>query len=403
MNKNHWESSLSFFHQIAEKLNLSSSVRERLSRPEKITEANICIGNQKFAAYRVIHSTARGPGKGGFRYHPTVTLDEVKALAMWMTWKTAVINVPFGGAKGGVSCDPKTLNASEKKELTRAYVRAIFPHIGPDKDIPAPDVGTNPDDMNVFADEYKKLIGRWEPAIVTGKPVEDEGLPERATATGDGVFYIGEKIAPLLGIKISDSTIAIHGIGNVGGSACRAFSRAGAKIIAVSDSSATIYNQSGINVESLLQHKTAGKPLSSFNNGIIMPPENIFKIKTDILVPSALENAITPENVTTIKTKLILEGANGPISPEAEKTLLQNGITIVPDILANAGGVLASYFEWLQNRQNKVYPNGYVKKELQNTLHRALEDVLQTATDYKTDLREAAYLLAVSRVAKSLA
>ena len=406
-NENPFNIAQKQFDIVAERLNLPQEIQNKLREPEIIHKARLEVemdnGSEKeFLGWRVIHSTRRGPGKGGIRYHPAVTLDEVKALAMWMTWKTAVVNLPFGGAKGGISCDPKNLSKNEREKLTRAYTQQFFSVIGPDKDIPAPDVGTGPEDMAIIADEYSKLVGRWEPAIVTGKPIEKGGSEGREAATGNGVFFIAEKAAPKIGIKIRDAKVVIQGAGNVGGFAARAFSKANAKIIGISDSKAAIFNERGLDIEAVLAHKEKTGSVSGFTGGQTLPGDQILEIPGDIFIPAALENAITKENAPQIKTRLILEGANGPTTPEAETILLKNGVVIVPDILANAGGVTVSYFEWLQNRMNETWSENEVNERLQKILVGAFDDVWQIAQAQKTDLRLAAYFLAVARVANAI-
>lgn len=402
MNYNPWKTAQEEFDKTAEHLGLPETIRQKLREPERIIEVKPLAGGKEYIGWRVQHSTSRGPAKGGIRYHPQVTLDEVKALAMWMTWKTAVVDIPFGGAKGGVVCDPKKLSAQELDELTRSYTREIFPYIGPEKDVPAPDVGTGPNEMAIVADEYAKLAGHWEPAVVTGKPIDKGGSRARESAAGNGVFFTGKEAAAKMGFRIEEASAAIQGAGNVGGFAAKALAQAGAKIIAISDSRGTVFNERGLNVEEVIAHKARTGSVVNYANAETLGSEKIFEMPADILIPAALENSITRDNAPKIKARLVLEGANGPTTPEADKLLLERGIVIVPDILANAGGVTVSYFEWRQNRQNESWSEAEVNRRLEKVMKKAFSDIWQMAQKEKTDLRTAAHLLAVKRVADAL-
>jgi len=404
---NPFENAIKQLDKALNYLKLSDSQIDKLKHPEKIISVYFPVimddGSEKiYHGFRVQYNSKRGPYKGGIRFHPQVDMDEVKALAFWMSIKCAVADIPLGGGKGGVEVDPKILSVKELERLSRGYARAIANDIGPYIDIPAPDVGTGPEDMAIIADEYSKLVGRWEPAIVTGKPIEKGGSEGREAATGNGVFFIAEKAAPKIGIKIRDAKVVIQGAGNVGGFAARAFSKANAKIIGISDSKAAIFNERGLDIEAVLAHKEKTGSVSGFTGGQTLPGDQILEIPGDIFIPAALENAITKENAPQIKTRLILEGANGPTTPEAETILLKNGVVIVPDILANAGGVTVSYFEWLQNRMNETWLENEVNERLQKILVGAFDDVWQIAQAQKTDLRLAAYFLAVARVANAI-
>ena len=357
-----------------------------------------------FEGYRVHHSTIRGPGKGGVRFAPGVNLDEVKALATWMTWKTSLLNLPLGGAKGGVCVDPKKLSRNELEKLTRRYTAEIINIIGPDIDIPAPDVNTNAQIMAWMMDTYSMNKGRAIPGVVTGKPIEIGGSVGRESATGMGLYYVIEALCEKLNIDLKSQEIIIQGFGNVGGWIARLLNNHGCKILAVSDISGAIYYEEGLDIEKLLEWRSQGNPLKSFNDNRykLITNNDLLTTQCDILIPAALENQITQENANDIKCKILLEGANGPTTPKADKILIKKGIHVVPDILANAGGVCVSYFEYVQDIRAYFWDLDRINKELKRILLKAFEEVYSVSKERNISLRTAAYILAVSRVAKAI-
>jgi glutamate dehydrogenase (NAD(P)+) len=367
--------------------------------PVKMDDGSIRI----FTGHRIQHNTTRGPAKGGIRYHPDVDLDEVKALAMWMTWKCAVVNLPFGGAKGGVTCDPKSMSPRELENMTRRYVYEISMMIGPDRDIPAPDVNTNPQVMAWILDTYSTLKGYSVPGVVTGKPLELGGSLGRLEATGKGVFTIAQEAAKRLNLSIEGSRVAIQGCGNVGGTAAHYFDRAGAKVIAISDYLGGIYNSKGLNVPEALSCRNQyscfitheGPGWEEISN------KELLELDCDILIPAAIENQLTQENAPKIRAKMIVEGANGPTTPEADEILNDRGILIAPDILANAGGVTVSYFEWVQNLQELIWNEEEISERLIRILKKSFGEVLAISEKEKVDMRTAALMLGVGRVAQA--
>lgn len=366
--------------------------------PVKMDDGTIRV----FTGYRVVHNSARGPAKGGIRYHPHVDLDEVRSLAMWMSWKTAVVNIPFGGAKGGVQCNPKEMSTKEIENLTRRFTWEIAPFIGPESDIPAPDVYTNPQVMAWIMDTYSILKGYSVPGVVTGKPIELGGSLGRLEATGKGVFITAVEAARHLGIPIKGARVVVQGAGNVGGIAAQYFHSAGAKIVAISDSKGGLYNPKGLNIDQALSCKhhyqcflTDQVKADSITN------QELLELKCDILVPSALGNEITTENASKLQCRIIAEGANGPTTPGADAILFDRNIFVVPDILANAGGVTVSYFEWVQNLQELIWSEEEVADRLQKILTRAFAETLEISRKEKVHMRTAAYILGVGRVAKA--
>ncbi len=392
----------------AEKLNLDPGLCEKIKQtkrelivhfPVKMDDGSVKI----FTGYRVQHNLTRGPGKGGIRYHPDVDLDEVRALAMWMTWKASVVNIPFGGAKGGVQCNPKKMSLHELENMTRRFTWEIAMMIGPDQDIPAPDVYTNPQVMAWIMDTYSILKGYSVHGVVTGKPLELGGSLGRFEATGKGVFITTQEAARHLNIPIEGSKVVVQGCGNVGGIAAQYFHRAGAKVIAISDSGGGIYNENGLDISAVLDCKKRYScvitPQAKMGDEITN--EELLELKCDILVPCALENQITDKNATKIKTKIIAEGANGPTTPEADKILQDRGIFMVPDILANAGGVTVSYFEWVQNLQELLWTEEEISERLTRILKRSFSEVLNLSQKHKVDMRTAALMLGIGRVAEA--
>jgi len=392
----------------AEKLKLDPGLVEKTKQtkrelivhfPVKMDDGRVKI----FTGYRVQHNVTRGPGKGGIRYHPDVDLDEVRALAMWMTWKCAVVNIPFGGAKGGVQCDPKSMSMQELENLTRRFTWEIAMMIGPDQDIPAPDVYTNPQVMAWIMDTYSILKGYSVHSVVTGKPLELGGSLGRFEATGKDVFITAQEASRHLNISIEGSRIAVQGCGNVGGIAAQYFDKAEAKVIAISDSKGGMYNENGLNVSEVLDCKKRYSCLINpeTRGGEEITNEELLELDCDILGPSALENQITHKNASKIKAKIIAEGANGPTTPEADEILYDRSTFVVPDILANAGGVTVSYFEWVQNLQELLWSEEEISERLTRILRRAFAEVLNISKREKVDMRTAALMLGIGRVVEA--
>jgi glutamate dehydrogenase (NAD(P)+) len=352
-----------------------------------------------FTGYRVQYNITLGPAKGGIRYHPDVTLDEVTALAAWMTWKCAVAHVPFGGGKGGVVCDPTRMSRRELEALTRRYVAEIIDAIGPEKDVPAPDVNTNDQIMAWVMDTFSMHVGHTATAVVTGKPIEMGGSLGRREATGRGVMIVTREAAHHLNLDIKGATVAVQGFGNVGSVSADLLSKIGAKIVAVTDWKGGVYNDKGLDIAKLLDYARQHKTIDGFPGGEAIDNEKLFALDVDVLVPAALENQITLENAGSIKAKIVAEGANGPTTPEAHRLLHERGVFVIPDILANAGGVTTSYFEWVQDRHGYFWIENEVNSRLEDKMVEAFKDVLQTSIKYKTDMRTAAYIVAINRVA----
>jgi glutamate dehydrogenase (NAD(P)+) len=352
-----------------------------------------------FTGYRVQYNITLGPAKGGIRYHPDVTLDEVTALAAWMTWKCAVAHVPFGGGKGGIICDPGRMSRRELEALTRRYVAEIIDAIGPDKDVPAPDVNTNDQIMAWVMDTYSMHVGHTSTAVVTGKPIEMGGSLGRREATGRGVMIVTREAARHLGFDIQGATVAVQGFGNVGSVSADLLARLGAKIVAVTDWKGGVHNPAGLDIRRMLEYTRQHRTIDGFPGGDPLTNEDLFQLEVDVLVPAALENQITIENAPGIRARVISEGANGPTDPEAHRFLHDRGVFIIPDILANAGGVTTSYFEWVQDRHGYFWEEEEVNRRLEAKMVEAFRDVLDTSLRHKTDLRTAAYMVAINRVA----
>jgi glutamate dehydrogenase (NAD(P)+) len=352
-----------------------------------------------FTGYRVQYNITLGPAKGGIRYHPDVTLDEVTALAAWMTWKCAVAHIPFGGGKGGVICDPTRMSPRELEALTRRYVAEIIDAIGPDKDVPAPDVNTNEQIMAWVMDTYSMHVGRTETAIVTGKPVILGGSEGRREATGRGVMLCTREAVRHLKMDLTKATVAVQGFGNVGSVSADLISGLGGKIVAVTDWKGGVYNEAGLDVQKLIDWTKVHKTVDGFEGGEPLTNEDLFALDVDILIPAALENQITVENAAAVRAKIVVEGANGPTTPEAHRILHERGIFVVPDILANSGGVTGSYFEWVQNRHGYYWSEAEVEQKLEAKMVEAFDAVLRTSLKYKVDMRTAAYIEAIDRVA----
>ena len=351
-----------------------------------------------FTGYRVQYNITLGPAKGGIRYHPDVTLDEVTALAAWMTWKCAVAQIPFGGGKGGIVCDPTKMSPRELEALTRRYVAEIIDAIGPEKDVPAPDVNTNAQVMAWVMDTYSMHVGHTETAVVTGKPVELGGSVGRREATGRGVTIVAREAARHLGIDIANASVAIQGFGNVGSVTAELLSALGARIVAVTDWKGGVYNASGLNMPLLLAHARRHNTVNGFSGGAPLTNDELWPLDADVLIPAALENQITMENAPQIRARIVVEGANGPTTPDAHRHLHERGVFVVPDILANSGGVTVSYFEWVQDRHGYFWELDEVNARLEKKMCDAFRAVVQTSLKYTVDLRTAAYIEAIARV-----
>jgi glutamate dehydrogenase (NAD(P)+) len=392
------------FDEAAHKLNLDRGIWEILTHPKRqiIVSCPVQLDNgaiQVFTGYRVQYNITLGPAKGGIRYHPNVSLDEVTALAAWMTWKCAVAHIPFGGAKGGVICDPSKMSRREIEALTRRYVAEIIEAIGPEKDVPAPDVNTNEQVMAWVMDTYSMHVGHTETAVVTGKPLEMGGSLGRREATGRGVMIVARESALHVGFDIQGATVAIQGFGNVGSVSATLLAEAGARIVAVTDWKGGVYNPKGLDIGKLLVYNLEEKTVEGFAGGEPLTNEQLFALDVDILIPAALENQITIENAPKIRAKVIVEGANGPTTPEANTHLHARGIFVVPDILANSAGVTASYFEWVQDRYGYFWTEKEVNERLEAKMCEAFNAVTETSVGYSVDMRTAAYIVAINRVA----
>jgi glutamate dehydrogenase (NAD(P)+) len=392
------------FDGAARLLGLDQGLWKVLTHPKRqiVVSCPIQMDNgeiEVFTGYRVQYNITLGPAKGGIRYHPNVTLDEVTALAAWMTWKCAVAHVPFGGGKGGIVVDPNRLSRRELEALTRRYIAEIVDAIGPEKDVPAPDVNTNDQIMAWVMDTYSMHVGHTATAVVTGKPIEMGGSLGRREATGRGVMIVTREAAKHLGFDIKGATVAVQGFGNVGSVSADLLSKIGAKIVAVTDWKGGVYNEQGLDITKMLDYAKQHKSIEGFSGGEPIDNAKLFALDVDVLVPAALENQITGQNAGSIKAKVIAEGANGPTTPEAHKTLHERGVFVIPDILANAGGVTTSYFEWVQDRHGYFWEEDEVNHRLEAKMVEAFKDVLDTSIRYKTDLRTAAYIVAINRVA----
>jgi glutamate dehydrogenase (NAD(P)+) len=390
----------------AEMLRLDEGLKMKLERPMRVLIVNFPVkmdsgALQNFTGYRIQHSITRGPAKGGIRYHPSVDLEEVSALAAWMTWKSAVVNIPYGGAKGGVKCNPKEMSKGELERMTRRYTYEIAPIIGPEKDIPAPDVYTDAETMAWIMDTYSMLQGYCIPGVVTGKPIELGGSLGRKEATAQGCIYTIQEAAKHLGLDPEKCSVVVQGFGNVGYNCAQIIDRLGAKVIAVSDSRGGIYNAEGLIPERVLKHKEESGSVVGYKEADEISNEDLLELECDILIPAALENQITKENAAKIQTKMIAEGANGPTTPSADDILYENGVFIIPDILCNAGGVTVSYFEWVQNIQALFWTLDEVNDQLGRIMRRSFWDVVSITKKEKVHMRTAAWMLGVGRVAEA--
>ncbi len=394
-------------HAVADLMGLESDVTSVLQMPKRELTVHFPVrmrdGNiQTFTGYRVHHNLTRGPAKGGIRYHPATDIDEVRALAFWMTIKCAVVNIPFGGAKGGVVCDPTKLNTDELERLTRRYTSEIAILLGPDKDIPAPDMGTNGQTMAWILDTYSALKGTTVPAVVTGKPISVGGSEGRVEATGRGVVTITREVLRSLNMQLPGATIAVQGYGNVGSAAAVLFHLSGAKVEAVSDVNGAIYRKGGIDIIALQDFVRINKSVVGFPDAEPIPADDVLTMQVDVLVPAALQHVLTADNANQVKAKVVVEGANGPTTPDADVILRNKGVTVVPDVLANAGGVTVSYFEWVQGLQSFFWTESEVNSRLEQILIRAYQQVHRAAQHHKVDLRMGAYIVGVGRVAEAI-
>jgi len=391
----------------AKLLNLDSKMHAFLREPMRVFEADIPVkmdngSNKIFKGFRVQYNDARGPCKGGIRFHPQETIDTVKALSAWMTWKTAVVGLPYGGGKGGVICDPKSMSQGELEKLSRGYIRAFGQHLGAWKDIPAPDVYTNGQIMAWMLDEYEKMMGRKEPGMITGKPVELGGSQGRGDATAKGAVFCMREAAKHLKMDLKKTTVAVQGYGNAGSYVAILLRDMGAKIVAVSDSKGGIYNPKGLDPDAVLKHKEKTESVVGFAGAKDVTNEELLELPVDILCPAALENQITHANADRIKAKVVAELANGPTTPEADKVLHKKSIFVIPDFLCNAGGVTVSYFEWVQNLYGYYWALDEVYSRLDCIMTCAFAEILKMSREKKVDMRVAAYLVAVKKVADAV-
>jgi glutamate dehydrogenase (NAD(P)+) len=401
------EMALTQLNLASDKIGLDLNVRARLGRPDRALIVSVPTrmddgGVHVFTGYRVQHNDALGPFKGGIRYDSQVCLGEVSALAMWMTWKCSLVGLPFGGAKGGIACNPMAMSRKELQGMTRRYTAEILNFIGPQTDIPAPDMGTNEQVMAWIMDTYSQHKGHAVPGIVTGKPVDIGGTLGRREATGRGIGYIVEQAGNHLGKDLSKSSALVQGFGNVGLVTARELGRLGVKVVGVSDRSGGIYNPKGLPIDRVVKHKQRNKKLAEFPDGEKINGKEFLELPCDILVPSATEMQITQENAGALKCRLIVEGANGPTTLEADKILAKKGILVIPDILANVGGVIVSYFEWVQDLQNFFWTEDEVNKKLKEMVSRTFHEVLNLSQKENVSLRLAALMIAVQRVARAM-
>ncbi len=405
--ENPFEAMMSRFQTASQILGLEEQIYNVLKVPARQVIVSLPVtmddgSIRVFEGYRVIHSTILGPSKGGIRFDPAVNLDEVKALAAWMTWKCAVVDIPYGGAKGGVKCNPREMSAGEIERLMRAYTLSMVDIFGPDKDIPAPDMGTGPREMAWLMDEYSRTRGMTVNAVVTGKPIVLGGSLGRTEATGRGVMVATLAAMGKLKINPYNATCAVQGFGNVGMWAARLLEERGLKVVAISDLSGAYYNEKGIDIDKAVKYRDGNNgTLNSFAEAQKIDGQDILTLPVDILVPAATEDVITTKNASKIQAKLIVEGANGPTSSKADNIIYEKGISVVPDILANAGGVTVSYFEWVQNRLGYKWTAERVNRRSDRIMKDAFDNVFRVATEYKVSMRIAAYMVAIDKVSKT--
>ena len=402
--ENPFEAMMSRFDRAAALLDLDPGIYQVLRHPEKQITISIPImmdnGEVRvFTGHRVLYNTSRGPAKGGIRFDLNVTLDEVTALAAWMTWKCAVVNLPFGGAKGGVICDPLQMSVGELERVTRRYTAGIISVLGPDSDVPAPDVNTNERVMAWIMDTYSMHMRHTVTAVVTGKPVEMGGSLGRREATGRGVMFVVKEALAHLGTPIAGTTVAVQGFGNVGSVAATLLQQQGCRIVGISDRTGGFHNPAGLDVAAAIAHVQRHRSLDGFDGGTRITNEELLELDVDVLVPAALENVITSKNAAKIRARIIAEGANGPTTAAADAILEEKGIFVIPDILANAGGVTVSYFEWVQDRGGYFWSEDTVNERLRDIMTRSFADVLALAKQHRVNMRTAAYMLSISRVA----
>ncbi len=391
---------------VAKLIGLSEGIHLYLRQPKRVLEVSVPVRMDDgririFTGYRVQHNMSRGPAKGGIRFHPDVTLDEVKALAMWMTWKCALVNIPFGGAKGGVICDPKAMSPQELEHLTRRFTSEISIIIGPEKDIPAPDVYTTPQIMAWIMDTFSMQKGYSIPGVVTGKPLAIGGSLGRDKATARGCLYVVDEAMKTLQLQVEGARVAIQGFGNAGMHAATLMAERGYRIVAASDSRGGVANQKGLDVRGLVAHKSETGSVVGFGGGEPMSNKDVLECDCDVLVPAALEKVITQENASKIRAKIVAEAANGPTLPEADRILHERGVMVLPDILANAGGVTVSYFEWVQDLQENFWEEDEINERLKRKMTRAFRETHEQAVRHGVNMRTGAYAVAVERVAEA--
>jgi glutamate dehydrogenase (NAD(P)+) len=401
---NPWEAQAARFDFAAKKLNLDPGIWKVLSLPSRELIVHIPVGMddgsvQVFTGYRVQHSVARGPAKGGIRYAPDVSLDEVRALASWMTWKCAVVNIPFGGAKGGVICDPRKMSQGELERMTRRYTAELVEFIGPEKDVPAPDVGTNEQTMAWIMDTFSMHQRQTVNAVVTGKPVNLGGSKGRREATGRGVSVVCDEALKHLGMEIKGCRVIVQGFGNVGSNAAKLLHEKGYTVIGIAEYDGGLYNEHGIDIPALIAHRLSAGTNNGFAGAEAVDRHELLTRSCEILIPAATENVITSQNVDRLRCRILCEGANGPTTTVADEVLAEKGVFVIPDILANAGGVTASYFEWVQDRMGYFWTEAEVNQRLDAIMTDSFRDVLSYAIAHKVDNRIAAYMLAIDRVA----
>jgi glutamate dehydrogenase (NAD(P)+) len=406
---NPWEAQAARFDYAAQKLNLDEGLWKILRYPQREIIVHIPVSMddgriEVFTGFRVQHSIARGPAKGGVRYSPDVTLDEVRALASWMTWKCAVVNIPFGGAKGGIIVDPKKLTLAELEKLTRRYTAELIEFLGPEKDVPAPDMNTNEQTMAWMMDTYSMHMRQTVTAVVTGKPINIGGSRGRREATGRGVMINCDEALKKFNMKREDTRVIVQGFGNVGSNAAKLMRDAGYRIIGIAEYNGGLFNSNGIDIDALLQYRdrNTNKGIVGFPGAEAADPKELLVTACEILIPAATENVITSQNASNVKAKIICEGANGPTTATADDILADKKVFVIPDILANAGGVTASYFEWVQDRQGYFWKESAVNEQLEFILKEAFEDVVHFSETHNVNNRIAAYMLAMSRVAHTI-
>jgi len=404
---NPWEAQAARFDLAAQKLNLDEGIRKVLSYPNReiILHIPVALDNGKlevFTGYRVQHSIARGPAKGGIRYSPDVSLDEVRALASWMTWKCAVVNIPFGGAKGGIICDPHQMSQGELERMTRRYTAELVEFIGPEKDVPAPDVNTNEQTMAWIMDTFSMHMRQTVTAVVTGKPINIGGSRGRREATGRGIMVVCDEAVKKLGLTPEQTRVIVQGFGNVGSNAALLMAEAGYRIIGIAEVEGGLLNKNGIDVEALSQYRQRNRTLKDFPGAEAADPAELLTTECEILIPAATENVITSRNAANIKCKILAEGANGPTTSVADDILADKKVFVIPDILCNAGGVTTSYFEWVQDRQGYFWKESAVNDRLAEIMKESFQDVVRYAETHNVNNRIAAYMLAIDRVAYTI-